>query len=188
MPSPAWQRARVPGSPPREGQWLTIKRSLHPPLAAYNQESTGFVMAVSSKGVESAKYMAWGVNWFGVNQQRTVDARLSGPSIMYVSITSGHPGSRMGSSSTHQDPPPPHDCGRPLPVLITRNSAQHLGQIFSFERYFSEFHPFAASEDIHNRFFRIINNAIKQILQDCKKLRCTARPHDPVPGHQPPQQ
>ena len=149
MPSPAWQRARVPvPPPPPRGPVVDYQADfITRQLAAYNQESTGFMDGISLERSGKHQCSRMGSKLFGVIQQRTVDAPFVRSFIMYVSITSG---SQFGlANQIVKHAPVLHlrhtDCSRSCRYFITRKSPSTLDRFFSFERYFSEFHPFAAS-------------------------------------------
>lgn len=144
MPSPAWQRARVPVPPPPRGPVVDYQADfITRQLAAYNQESTGFVDGISLERSGKHQCRRMGSELFGVIQQRTVDAPFVRSFIMYVSITSG---SQFGlANQIVKHAPVLHlrhtDCGRPCRYFITRKFAQHLGQIFQFRTIFLRVPP-----------------------------------------------
>ena len=162
----AYRFRRPPRGPVVDYQADFITRQ----LAAYNQESTGFVDGISLERSGKHQCRRMGSELFGVIQQRTVDAPFVRSFIMYVSITSG---SQFGlANQIVKHAPVLHlrhtDCGRPCRYFITRKFAQHLGQIFQFRTIFLRVPPLCRIRKIFIIVFSRIMNGIKQILKIVK--------------------
>ena len=189
MPSPAWQRARVPVPPPpeRASGWLS-SRLYHPPARRLQSGIHGFCGWYLPRKEWKAPMPSHG-EWIVWGHTAT-HSRCPVCQVLHnVCIDNLRQPVRVGESDRQAragSPPPPHRLRQALPVLYHAKVRPAPWTDFSVSNDISPSStPLPHPEDIHNRFFPY-HEWYQTDSQDCKKLRCTACPHDPVPGHRPP--